>query len=150
MNDSKTASQDLHVDPLAHALGDHTELFELVEDALQLRVVLVAVGQLQLHRRLRNAPEAVRVAHRRGGDVRDHADRVVLELAHREQQAGGQAIGDAGQQDARGIGAALVAQRRGLVAQLRRQVGFVELDAEREVRFLLEGRSLRRAEMAAR
>jgi len=37
LNDSKTASQDLHVDALAYALGDHAEPFELVEDALQLR-----------------------------------------------------------------------------------------------------------------
>jgi hypothetical protein len=77
---------------------------------------------------------ALHVRGDRGGDL----SRIVLELAQREQQAGRKAVGDAGGQQARGIGPGIMAQRRRLVGQQRRDV-LVEADQEGEVFLLFEG-----------
>ena len=130
------AHGDIHA--VAHALGDDAKLFELGDHPVEVLEIGGLVGQMDDDLGARDPPASLGVAFLAGDDLGADRAGVVPEFAQREQQAGAQAIDDAGQQDRGGIRPGACAQRRGFIGMQGLQVGAFEIDLERIGAFLLQ------------
>ena len=112
------AHTDVYFDTLADTLGNDAEVLELGEHAIQVLIMLFALGQEEFRRHSRNAPASLGIARQACADFRVQPARLVAVLAQREQQAGAEAMGDAGEEHARGIGTARAPERRAMTKPL--------------------------------